>query len=261
PGQDLPGQIHDLFSRAASPIWMDSSTGAECCAITDAVGGAQALARLTGSRAFERFTGPQIRKFAASDSDAYARTERIHLVSSFLASLLVGGHAPIDAGDGSGMNLMDLGARRWAPAALRATAPRLDARLPPIAPSWSVVGRLAPYWTRRYGLPAAKVVAWSGDNPCSLIGCGLVREGRVASSLGTSDTLFGFMKEPRVDPSGVGHAFASPTGDFMGLTCFRNGSLARERIRDQYGLDWPAFSDALRRTPIGNRGAMMLPWF
>ena len=42
------------------------------------------------SRAFERFTGPQIRKFAREDPSAYARTERIHLVSSFLASLLAG---------------------------------------------------------------------------------------------------------------------------------------------------------------------------
>ena len=56
-----------------------------------------------------------------------------------------------------------------------------------------------------------------------------MREGRVAISLGTSDTIFGLMKEPRVDPSGTGHVFGSPTGDYMGLTCFSNGSLARER--------------------------------
>jgi xylulokinase len=105
------------------------------------------------------------------------------------------------------------------------------------------------------------VIAWSGDNPCSLVGVGLIREGRLAVSLGTSDTVFGLMREPRVDRTGTGHVFGAPTGDYMGLTCFKNGSLARERVRDAYGLTWDSFSEALRRTPPGNRGAVMVPWF
>ena len=88
----------------------------------------------------------------------------------------------------------------------------------------TVVGPLAEFWQTRCGLRDARVVAWSGDNPCSLIGTGLVREGRVAISLGTSDTIFGLMREPRVDPSGTGHVFGAPTGDYMSLTVFKNGS-------------------------------------
>jgi xylulokinase len=260
PDRPLADQLDGLFSRAASPIWMDSSTAEDCAAITAAVGGGQALGRLTGSRAFERFTGPQIRKFARTEPEAYARTERIHLVSSFLASLLAGRHVPLEPGDASGMNLMDIASGRWAPDAVAATAEGLSDKLPPIAASWSVHGTLAPYWTRRYGLPPAKVVAWSGDNPCSLIGVGLIREGTVAVSLGTSDTVFGFMAQARVDASGTGHVFGSPTGHYMGLTCFKNGSLARERIRAQFGLDWDGFSDALARTAPASAG-IMLPWF
>ena len=113
----------------------------------------------------------------------------------------------------------------------------------------------------RYGFPAANVVVWSGDNPCSLIGTGLVREGRLAVSLGTSDTVFGLMREPRVDSTGTGHVFGSPTGDFMGLTCFKNGSLARERVRDTWRLSWPEFSAILAATPAGNGGRVLLPWY
>lgn len=261
PSRPLSAQIDGIWARPTSPIWMDTSTSEECAAITRAVGGAGVLARLTGSRAFERFTGPQIRKFAREEPDAYTRTDRIHLVSSFLASLLVGDHAPLEPGDASGMNLMSLADRRWAPVAVEATAEHLASKLPGIVPSWTVVGRLSPYWTGRYGLPPANVIAWTGDNPSSLIGTGLVREGSVAVSLGTSDTIFGAMDVPRVDPSGTGHVFGAPTGRYMGLTCFANGSLARERVRDQFGLDWTGFAHALRESPAGNGGALMLPWF
>lgn len=260
-GRPLVEQIGGLFARTDAPIWMDASTATECVEITEAVGGPEALARLTGSRAFERFTGPQIRRFAKRDPSGYARTDRIHLVSSFLASLLIGRHAPLEPGDGSGMNLMDITTREWAPAALVATAPGLAGRLPALRPSWTVAGTLAPFWQKRYRFPPARVVAWSGDNPCSLVGTGAIREGMITVSLGTSDTLFGPLREPRVDPTGSGHLFGAPTGDSMSLVCCRNGSLARERVRDTYGLDWDGFSHHLRETAPGNGGRVLLPWF
>lgn len=255
----LVGQLKGLFARDESPIWMDSSTGVECAEITAAVGGAATLAMRTGSRAFERFTGPQIRRFLKQSPERYRATARVHLVSSFLASLLSGTDAPVDPGDASGMNLMDLARQDWWQDAVDATAPGLREKLPRIEPSKTVVGTLSPYWQARYGLPAAKVIAWSGDNPCSLVGTGLVAEGRVAVSLGTSDTVFGLMREPRVDATGTGHVFGAPTGDYMALTCFQNGSLARERVRTEFGMDWAAFSRALDSTPPGAR--IVLPWF
>jgi xylulokinase len=261
PRHPLVDQVAPLLSRQVAPIWMDSSTSVQCAEIAAAVGGHDVLARRTGSRAFERFTGPQIRKFFAHDPAGYAATYRVHLVSSFLASLLAGKHCPVDPGDASGTNLMDLVTRAWWTPALEATAPGLVSKLPLIAPPWTVAGGLSRYWRARYGLPAAKVVVWSGDNPCSLIGVGLVREGHVAISLGTSDTVFGLMKTPRVDAGGTGHVFGAPTGDYMGLTCFSNGSLARERVRDTYGFTWEDFSRALDATPPGNRGRILLPWF
>jgi xylulokinase len=159
------------------------------------------------------------------------------------------------------MNLMDLATGNWWPQALEATAPDLLRRLPAIVKPWSPVGTLAPYWQIRYGFPAAPVIAWTGDNPSTLIGAGLVEEGRIAVSLGTSDTVFGLMSEPRVDDSGTGHVFGAPTGAYMGLTCFQNGSLARERVREDHALRWSEFSHALASTPPGNHGRIMLPWF
>ena len=261
PARPLREQVPPMLARAVAPIWMDSSTAAECREIATAVGGDRVLAERTGSRAFERFTGPQIRKFFKTEPERYAATDRVHLVSSFMAALLSGHHAPLDPGDASGTNLMDLVAREWWPEALQATAPGLAEKLPSIAPPWTVVGALSPYWQRAHGMPPAKLVVWSGDNPCSVIGTGLCREGHVTVSLGTSDTIFGVMETPRVDPTATGHIFGAPTGEYMGLTCFKNGSLARERVRDAFGLTWTGFSEALASTPPGNGGRMLLPWF
>lgn len=248
------------FSRETSPIWRDSSTSRQCREIERAVGGAGVLAARTGSRAFERFAGPQIRKFWQTEPDRYASTAKIHLISSWLASVLIGGEAPIEPGDGSGMNLLDLARGEWWPEAVAATAPDLPRRLPAVAPSHTVVGRLVRQWQQRWRLPAVPVVAWTGDNPSSLIGLGLVDERTLGVSLGTSDTVFGVMAQPRVDPAGIGHVFGAPTGNFMGITVFANGSLTREHLRDLYGMSWSAFSDALDHTTPSGDGGLMYPW-
>ena len=255
----LAEQLEGVFSRRESPVWMDESTGAQCAALARALGGADDVARVTGSRPFARFSGPQIKKFAALDAAGYAMTRRIDLVSSFLASLLLGAPAPLDPGDAAGMNLMDIRTRRWSPAALDATAPALAQRLPEIKDSSARIGVLARYWRERYGLPPAELLPWTGDNPSSLVGAGLVQAGDVGVSLGTSDTVFGPIDTPPAEPRWA-NVFGSPTGGYMLLVCFRNGSLAREHIRGRYGLDWAGFSRALETTPPGNNGALMIPW-
>lgn len=261
PRVPLTSQLTGAFSRGESPVWMDESTSAQCEAISRALGGRQAVAELTGSAPFERFTGPQIRKFFERNSTGYRHTSRIHLVSSFLASLLAGQDAPVEPGDAAGTNLLDWRTCTWAPAALDATAPSLHYRLPRVVPSSTVVGPLSSYWRERYGFGDALVVAWTGDNPSALVGSGLFSEGALGISLGTSDTLFGFSAQPRPTASGSCHIFGAPSGGYMSLVCFRNGSLAREAIRDQYGYTWSDFSRALRATPAGNNGGLMLPWF
>ena len=262
PERRLAEQVEPVLSRAEAPIWTDSSTTRECEEIRRALGGAAATAALTGSDAFERFTGPQIRRFARTEPDAWADTAHVCLVSSFVTSVLAGRLAPIDHGDGAGMNLLDLRRLEWSGAAMAATAEGLDSRLAPPCAPWTAVGPVAPYFVSRYGLPAsAQVVAGSGDNPCSLVGVGVREPGEAVLSLGTSDTYFGLLRETAVDPEANGHVFIAPSGHPMSLICFRNGSLAREAVRDRYGLDWPGFDAALRATPPGNDGMTMLPWF
>ena len=260
---DLKTQLTNCLSRLSSPIWMDSSTSKECAEIAHAVGGNEIVCLKSGSVAVERFTGPQIRKFAKTDPDSYAGTGTIHLVSSFFASILAGKTVAIDHGDGAGMNLMNLADLDWDQDLLSATAEGLAEKLPPCAPSDSKSGPINHYFVEKYGFSrSCETIIWSGDNPCSLIGMGAASPGKVVISLGTSDTLFAAMPAPRTDPDGFGHVFGNPAGGYMSLICFKNGSLAREAIKEKYGLSWDSFEkDALSQTPAGNNGAMMLPFY
>ncbi|XP_018596787.2 xylulose kinase isoform X2 [Scleropages formosus] len=265
PGKPLHEILEGAFAVPDSPVWMDSSTSEQCQRLEVAVGGAQRLADITGSRAYERFTGNQIAKIYKTNPDQYKKTERISLVSSFAASLFLGKYAEIDYSDGSGMNLMDIFMKRWASPCLDSTAPELEEKLGVPVPSTAVQGQVSPYYVGRYGFPAdCKVVSFTGDNPgcehvCvsstgSLAGMRL-QEGDIAVSLGTSDTVFLWIKEPR--PAVEGHIFCNPIDPqaYMALICFKNGSLTRQRVRNECaGGSWDTFSEALRSTAMGNNG-------
>lgn len=263
PNQSLVAQIKPALTRDTSPIWMDTSTGPECAEITAALGGAAEVCRKSGSVAIERFTGPQIRRFFKTEPEAYHRTGRIHLVSSFIASVMAGKSVPIDFGDGAGMNLLNLSSLAWDADLLAATAPDLAEKLLAPAATTTLQGVVSPYFSTRYGLSEnCKVALFTGDNPASLVGMGATTPGNVVISLGTSDTFFAAMPGPKTDPAGFGHVFGNPAGGFMSLICFRNGSLAREALRDQLGLDWSAFDrEALAETRSSAGKNLMLPFF
>ena len=254
----LAAQLAGAFSVGESPIWMDSSTGAQCAALEKALGGAQAVASATGSRAYERFTGNQIAKVAQTQAAAFAATERVSLISSAMCSLLLGDYAPIDRSDGCGMNLLDVRSFEWHDKALAQVGEpaAVAARLGPVAPSHTVVGGIARYFVDAYGFaPGCKVVAWSGDNPCSVAGLGLRNPGDVAVSLGTSDTMFGITAAPA--PGVEGHIFCNPVDpqSYMAMLCYKNGSLTRERVRDAVAKgSWDAFGALLAASKPGNGG-------
>ena len=256
----LAEQLRPALSRELSPIWMDRSTAAECRELATRFG--DRMQRDTGSPAVERFTGPQIRRWANLDPESYRQTRHIHLVSSFMASVLCGRSVPVDYGDGAGMNLLNLKTLQWDQDIVAFTAPGLADKLPPVVPAETNAGFLQP-WFARYGFrPGIPVTVWTGDNPSSLIGVGAGTPGMAVISLGTSDTFFAAMREFKTDPAGCGHVFGNPAGGFMSLICFTNGSPARERIKELCGADWNFFDvEACRQTMPGNGGKLMLPYY
>ena len=184
-------------------------------------------------------------------------------MSSFIASVLAGKPAAIDHGDGAGMNLLNLSTLDWDAKLLEATAPGLREKLPPTAPTLTIQGTVSPYFVEKYGLSATcQCTAFTGDNPASLVGMGATEPGSVVISLGTSDTFFAAMPGPKTDPNGFGHVFGNPNGGYMSLICFRNGSLAREALKDELGIDWNTFDNiSLSETRDAAGSNLTLPFY
>lgn len=254
PVASLHDQLKDQFSVPDSPVWMDASTDAQCKKLEDSVGGPMKLAEITGSRAFVRMTGNQIMKISQTQPEAYANTERISLVSSFVPSILIGDYSPIDLSDGSGMNLLDVNTKTWSQKCLDACGENLGDKLGQPVPSHTVVGNICSYFCDKYGFPDhCKVVAFTGDNPSSLAGLS-PKVGDVIVSLGTSDTVFLWLPEQKAESEG--HIFVNPINshDYMAMVCFKNGSLERESIKDKCAGTWEKFEEMFNSTPMGNKG-------
>ena len=258
----LSEQIKSCLSRSKSPIWMDTSTTLECQEIAQAVGGNDIVCQKSGSITIERFTGPQIRRFYKTSLEAYPKTARIHLVSSFICSILAGRDCPIDTGDGAGMNLMNLETNEWDFDLIHATAPNLEEKLPEIVGGDTIVGKISNYFVKKYGfLNDVSIIVFTGDNPSSLVGTASSTPGKTVISLGTSDTFFAAIPNTVSDPNGYGHVFGNPTGGSMSLQCFLNGSLAREYVKDKFEFTWEQFEQAINETPYGANDNYMLPFF
>lgn len=259
----LHSQIDDMaFTMTRTPIWMDSTTAKQCIEMEEAIGGRDVMEKWTGSRCYERFTGPQIRKVFQQRRDVYDATKRISLVSSFLASIFLGKVAPIDHSDASGMNLFDIREKKWAESCLNSCAPDLAERLGEPVPTHTIIGQIAPFFVNRFNFKSdCRVVAFTGDNPSAFAGM-LITDDWLAVSLGTSDTIMMTLEEPPMLQDG--HVLVHPTmpEKYMGLLCFRNGSLVRDIFKRSEGNNnWDTFSELLDATPRGNHGCMALHFF
>ncbi|KAL0095031.1 hypothetical protein J3Q64DRAFT_1091378 [Phycomyces blakesleeanus] len=247
PRLTLTEQLKDGFSIEQSPIWQDASTTRECRALEEFCGGPEALAKRTGSKAYERFTGNQIAKIYAESGEKYNETSHISLVSSFLASLLVGKLAPVDSAEGSGTNLMNIKTHRWDEQLLqKCGGDQLSKKLAlePVE-GGDVVGKVDGYYQKRYGFsPECKILPFTGDNSATLVSMNL-NQGDCVISLGTSDTVLVYLKQGEAEPTTESHLMAHPidTTGFMGMLCYKNGSLTRQHIRDLYAShDWDSFN-------------------
>jgi len=236
---------------------MSANTAREADHIRAAAGGADAMTAVSGSDSPLRFTGAVLRRRASREPEAYASCRTVHLISSFLASVLSAREdAPIDWGNGSGTSLMDWEKRRWSDVLVRAVsdglaggADGLRSRLPSLASPLVTVGPIARYFTERYGIPPEAIVAaGSGDNPQTKV---LASGGLL--SLGTSFVLMAEGRRPHRSANAMYDGLGRP---FL-FGCRTNGALAWESVRLSHGLAAADFAASERALASSEPGSVL----
>lgn len=277
-GVGLTGQMHGLVLLDAQGqvlrpciMWNDQRTAVQCAAITQKVG-AERVLQLTGNPVLPGFTAPKLVWVREHELEVYGRVATVLLPKDYVRYRLTGGFFS-EVSDASGTSLFDVGRRRWSEEMLEALdVPR--EWLPEVTESPVVSAHVSADAAKETGLlEGTPVVGGGGDQAAQAVGTGIVAEGVVSVTIGTSGVVFAASDAYRVEPEGRLHAFchAVPgTWHLMGVMLSAGGSFRwyrdalgdLERIRaEESGQDaYDLLIEAAAEVPPGCEGLLFLPY-
>jgi xylulokinase len=277
-GLGLTGQMHGLVLLDAQGevlrpciMWNDQRTAPQCAAITEQVGAEQVL-RLTGNPVLPGFTAPKIVWVRQHEPEVYGRVAKVLLPKDYVRYRLTGGFFS-EVSDASGTSMFDVGRRQWSEEMTAALeVPRQW--LPEVTESPVVSARVSADAAGETGLlEGTPVVGGGGDQAAQAVGTGIVAEGVVSATLGTSGVVFAASDTYRVEPEGRLHAFCHAVPGMwhlMGVMLSAAGSFRwyrdtlgdLERIEaEKSGRDpYDVLTEAAGEVVPGCEGLLFLPY-
>jgi len=277
-GVSFSGQMHgSVFLDKNNTVirecilWNDSRTHKECDEIYERLG-AKNLHRWTANPALTGFTAPKVLWLRNHEKANYRRLKTLVLPKDYVRYRLTGEIA-MDVADAAGTLLFDVQKRKWSKQVLEG----LDidpSIMPPLLESQDVAGHITAEAAKKTGLKeGTPVIAGGADNPCGAIGTGVVTEGRVLCSLGTSGVLFAPTEKMRRDPNLALHSFCHSVPGLwylmgvvlsagMSLRWYRDRlggeemALAKKRKTDVYNL----LMEEAQNAGLGSEGLIFLPY-
>ena len=241
-GVGLTGQMHglvllDAAGKVLRPciLWNDQRTAAQCATITQRVG-AERVLQLTGNPVLTGFTAPKLLWVRENEPEIFARIAHVLLPKDYIRYRLTGEFFG-DVSDSSGTSLFDVAKRQWSGEMLAALdAPRTW--MPEVTESPVASTHVSAAAAKETGLVAGTpVIAGAGDQAAGAVGNGIIEEGPISVTLGTSGVVFAASNEYRVEPEGRLHAFCHAVPGkwhLMGVMLSAGGSF--EWFCEQFGL-------------------------
>lgn len=274
----LTGQMHglvllDAHGEVLRPciLWNDQRTGPQCDEITRRIGAARVL-ELTGNPVLPGFTAPKIAWLREHEPAVLQRAAHVLLPKDYIRYRLTGEFLS-EVSDASGTSLFDVGRRRWSDEMLAAVGvPR--GWLPEVTESPVAGAKISAAAASETGLTAGTlVVGGAGDQAAQAVGCGIIAEGTVSVTLGTSGVVFAASDGYRPEPRGRLHAFCHAVPGIwhlMGVMLSAGGSLrwyrdtlcASECARAKAaGCDpYEIMTQEAAAVPPGSEGLLFLPY-
>jgi xylulokinase len=189
--------------RAGAPlrdsiIWADQRATAETARIAERVPAARVYA-ITGHRLSASYSAAKMMWIRQNEPDLFRRAAAFIHTKDFLVLKLTG-RVCTDFSDATGMNLLDIGTQEWSAEMLEATGIPPNV-LPEVLESSTVAGTITREAAAECGLAqGTPVVPGGGDGACATCGSGVVHDGEVYLSLGTSTWLGSASRKPLLDP-------------------------------------------------------------
>ena len=267
-GVGLSGQMHGLVILDAdnqvirpSLIWCDQRSQAQVDFVNAKVGRDKVL-EYTANPVLTGFTLPKLLWVRDNEPANFARVKKMLLPKDYVRFKLTGEFAS-EVSDASGTSVFDVVKRRWSYEMMDALG--LDRSiLPRCYESSEITGMITAEAAARTGLAAGTpVVGGGGDQASSAVGNGIVEEGIVSCTLGTSGVVFAHMEKVAYDPAGRVHTFCHAVRDkwhVMGVT--QGAGLSLQWFRNQLapGTDYDALTAEAANSPAGAQGLFWLPY-
>jgi len=275
----LAGQMHgltllDAQGELVRPVilWNDQRTAAQCADITARVGRERVI-QLTGNPVLTGFTAPKLEWVKQNEPENFARAAKALLPKDYVRYKLSGEFFS-DVSDASGTSLFDVGARAWSEEMLAALdVPR--AWMPEVTESPIVSTKVNSEAAQLTGLLAGTpIVAGGGDQAAGAVGMGIVREGVVSLSLGTSGVVFAASTHYQPEAQGRLHAFCHAVPGqwhWMGVMLSAAGSFRwwRDTLAGlgqlmseapQLEISYERLTELAATIPAGSEGLQFLPY-
>lgn len=277
-GVGLSGQMHgsvflDKKREVVRPclLWNDNRTADVCEAITRRIG-EKVLHQSVANPVLTGFTLPKVVWLQEKEPARFKRVRHLMLPKDYVRMCLTG-DIYTEVSDAAGSLMFDVRRRRWSKTILDALSIPAE-WLPEVRESHEPCGFITGEVAKLTGLSVGTpVVGGAADQPAGAIGTGVIREGQVMCSLGTSGVIFAAAQKPEVDPKERLHTFnhAVPnTWYLMGCMLSAGGSLAW--YRDQFAaaeraqaarrkIDvYDILMEQAAQVPLGSEGLFFLPY-
>lgn len=277
-GIGLSGQMHGLVMLdenneviRPSIIWCDQRTEKQCEKMTEVVG-RERLIEITGNQAITGFTASKILWVMENEPENYAKTKHILLPKDYIRYKLTGAFAT-EVSDASGMQLIDIKERTWSKELLELL--EIDeALLAPVFESYEVTGKVTEFTSELTGLAVGTpVVGGAGDQAAGAIGNGIIKEGTISSTIGTSGVVFAHTDKPVYDKHGriqtfchavpgAWHVMGCTQGAGLSLKWFRDNFCHEEMsVADRMGIDpYVLMGNEAEKAEVGSNGLVYLPY-
>lgn len=237
----LSGQMHgSVFLDDANEVirpallWNDQRTEPQCKEIYD-IFGYDNFIKLSYNKALPGFTSPKILWLRENEPGNYKKTRKILLPKDYVRFMMSGAYAT-EVSDAAGMLLMDIKERTWSDEILDGLKISRSL-LADIFESYEVSAKLDAKTANLTGLvEGTPIVGGGGDNAAGNVGSGIIRQGIISDSIGTSGVVFAHSDKPVYDPEGRLHSFCHAVPGkwhLMGVTLSAAG--AQKWYYDTFG--------------------------